>query len=659
MSCSSSSSTSSSSESSSESSSSSDEKDEPFSSDDSILDPSYQLDPGTETSEEEKDEENFQAYKKRKVINPTEIQKSGKKKKRNPEMWQKNQAKILRNKGEAYISIQIKKNEDGTKSKLKKVRPKKSVQPPCAEKCRLKCFAKISNETRAQIFNEYYSLGNIEKQREYIASNMSSVNPKYKYSNAEHPRKPNNAFFFIMSGTKIRVCKLFFMATLAINNRTIQTVVRKQNYSETGKVIEIDKRGKHNNHKKVDEEIKNRIRNHISTIPRIDSHYCRSRTSKEYIEGGKTLTDLHKDYIEVSKSEKHEYGNYQLYSKIFNEEHNISFHLPKKDQCEVCLEYQNATEEEKKKNEQGYNQHIREKELSRVEKDRDKQNPERNVKVLVYDLEKVLPCPIGHANSFYYVSKLNVFNFTIFDVKDTKGTCYLWHEGEGLRGPNEIGTCVFKYLKYLSEKYDAENLDIIFYSDNCSGQNKNKFILALYIYAVNTLKIKSITHKFFIKGHTQNEGDSVHARIESEITKYKKANPIYVPDQYACIIRNSKKKGNPYTVNEICFKDILDIKKLSNELYVNLRNIRFIELKVIRVEKDKPNNLFYKYSYDESYMKTDIISERKCINFYNITLSNAFSKKPGISEKKKKGLLELIEKKKCVPLYYLDFFKNL
>lgn len=58
-------------------------------------------------------------------------------------------------------------------------------------------------------------------------------------------------------------------------------------------------------------------------------------------------------------------------------------------------------------------------------------------------------------------------------------------------------------------------------------------------------------------------------------------------------------------------------------------------------------------------MEAQIINPRKNIQFNKISLIPAFVNKPTISEAKKKGLLELIEKKKCIPSYYLDFFKNL
>lgn len=63
----------------------------------------------------------------------------------------------------------------------------------------------------------------------------------------------------------------------------------------------------------------------------------------------------------------------------------------------------------------------------------------------------------------------------------------------------------------------------------------------MYYYAVNTLPINSITHKFLIRGHTQNKADAVHSVIEKSIKRAKKAGPIYSPSEYISLIRNAKK----------------------------------------------------------------------------------------------------------------------
>lgn len=82
----------------------------------------------------------------------------------------------------------------------------------------------------------------------------------------------------------------------------------------------------------------------------------------------------------------------------------------------------------------------------------------------------------------------------------------------------------------------------------------------MYLYAVKTLAVNKITHKFLIRGHTQNEGDTAHSIIEKAIKKAKKSGAIYVPDQYVQIIRSAKKKGNQFIVEELNFDDFMTSK---------------------------------------------------------------------------------------------------
>jgi hypothetical protein len=112
--------------------------------------------------------------------------------------------------------------------------------------------------------------------------------------------------------------------------------------------------------------------------------------------------------------------------------------------------------------------------LARLEKNNDKETALTNKQIMFcsFDLQAVPPLPNGNVSTFYYKSKLNVYNFTIFNISEKNGFCYMWHEGEAKRGANEIATCIFKYI----EKY-CVGKEIIFYSDNCSAQNKNKYLI--------------------------------------------------------------------------------------------------------------------------------------------------------------------------------------
>ena len=105
-----------------------------------------------------------------------------------------------------------------------------------------------------------------------------------------------------------------------------------------------------------------------------------------------------------------------------------------------------------------------------------------------------------------------------------------------------LGFCVLDYIHKVSET----GKDIIFYSDNCGGQQKNRFMLALYLYAVNILDLDSITHKFLIKGHSQNEGDSAHSLIERQVKRLLKSGPIYVPETFVTTIRIARKKRRAF-----------------------------------------------------------------------------------------------------------------
>ncbi|CAH2009765.1 unnamed protein product [Acanthoscelides obtectus] len=586
--------------------------------------------------------------------------KKPRRRKMNVDAWQKNIAKRQRNRGLEYIS-----------SSSKRVIKSREMGPPC-QNCRLKCNEKISSEERKLIFSDYWSLGDLQRQRDYLAKCMESVTCRYQYKNSR--RASNNAFYFFIRGTKIRICKHFFRATLGITDRPIRTVLEKQR-SFTKGILSGEQIGKHGNHHRVDDDIKTGIRNHINSIPRIESHYCTKDSNREYIEGGKTVAQLHRDYVESCKQAEKPYGNYLMYSRRFNPEFNISFFLPKKDQCTDCVAFQMASGEDRQNLVSDYETHIAEKDLSRQEKKEDKENSESNVIVAVYDLQAVLQCPRGETSPFYYCSKLNVFNFTIYELKTKDVQCYMWDESEGNRGVCEIGTCVLNYIESLESRANQmynKKIDLIFYSDNCCGQQKNHVMFKIYHHAVQKYNfINSITHKFLIKGHTQNEGDSVHSVIERHVKRSLKSGPIFIPAQYVTIIRTSKVSGSPYRVHELNHEDFLDLKDFAStaarSFTKNDRNesIKIADIKVVKADKNNPNKILYKASYADEYQTIDIGLSRYCRrrnveNDDTLVIKKLYRVKPGITEKKKSSILSLFNQPSSViPKTYFQYYSNL
>jgi peroxiredoxin len=100
----------------------------------------------------------------------------------------------------------------------------------------------------------------------------------------------------------------------------IQTVVRKA-------------------HNRTSDELLNGVRQHVSTIPTVESHYCRAQTKRLYMEAGLTIPKLYALYVEKSQDEGVAYVSERLYRNTFCSEFNISAFKPRKDQCEICATF--------------------------------------------------------------------------------------------------------------------------------------------------------------------------------------------------------------------------------------------------------------------------------------------------------------------------------
>jgi len=75
------------------------------------------------------------------------------KRKRDPQTWERNVTKTKRNLGQAYTSYWTKKDV-----------PKREIGEPC--KCG--CFDKLGYEKINEIFNSFWNIGNYDKQNAYL-----------------------------------------------------------------------------------------------------------------------------------------------------------------------------------------------------------------------------------------------------------------------------------------------------------------------------------------------------------------------------------------------------------------------------------------------------------------------------------------------------------
>lgn len=248
----------------------------------------------------------------------------------------------------------------------------------------------------------------------------------------------------------------------------------------SGVLFSGDSRGKHNNRpNRVDESIKDQVREHILSFPSQESHYSRSNNKmRRYLPEGLSIAQMYVEKYEYdpgnSNGKQPQVKEY-LYRKIFNEEFNFGFGYPRSDTCEKCdllkvsidaaesandrKKFQAELAEHHEKASQGY-------QSLRSDTEHTKDDPESLV--ITFDLEQNLPVPTLTHSSMFYLRQLWVYNFGIHVCSDHSAMMCIWNECIAGRGSNEIVSCLLNYLGDINPNVKK----LTCYSDSCFGQNK-------------------------------------------------------------------------------------------------------------------------------------------------------------------------------------------
>ncbi|KAK3931942.1 Sporozoite surface protein 2 [Frankliniella fusca] len=493
------------------------------------------------------------------------------KRSRNTFRWQATARKQLKNLGQPYTSSRGKQMKGA------------EMRNPCS--CKHNCRHRITEEQRKHIFQQFWGIGNHERQWEYIRQHSSSKATNSKKTDFVGKKKTSRSFFFMVDvrkevqketeingdivtekveeivTEKITICKFMFMATLGIWDSWVDSAYKHVN-AKKGNITTPDKRGRHHNHPRaITPEKVLTVTEHCSIFPRVPSHYCREKSRREYLEHGLSLNKMAKLYIKWAEEKglpKSKVATIRQYKDIVNKNFNIGFFKPKKDQCGLCalIKSKHNPRHIKDQYKDLYAAHIKRKQLVKKIKlkDRTAAGKDKNIAVISFDLQKQLPCPRSEVGAFFYKNKISVFNLTIFQEVERIGHCYVWHEGIAKKGSNEIASALSHFIDKLVENGHKE---LILYSDNCSGQNKNRYVFAMFQQKAVLHGIK-ITHRFLEPGHTHMDADTIHARIENS-TRLKE---IMDFEDWVNAISEAKETLPAYNVIKLKQSIIFDHKNL-------------------------------------------------------------------------------------------------
>nr|CAI5849169.1 unnamed protein product [Callosobruchus analis] len=343
--------------------------------------------------------------------------------------FRRNIEKKCRNLGQAYTS------------RKRTIAPKTPQIVNCS-RCRFKCSENFSEEQRKQLCSSYWELEDFTGKKDFVLRNMKANIPQRQRHRKENAKVRSNAkvFYLLKENVPTRVCQNFFLKTISISNGPLNKAFKNRSKS-TGLYSGSDKRGKHVPSKKISQEDKQVITNHIESFPSTESHYCRKSSQRKYLDARLSIAKMYALYKQLCEKDGHIPRSMTTYKRISCQEYNYSFFKPRKDQCAVCMKYQLAQGEQKAALEQAYSEHRQREIEANISKQKDKERAtsDTNFVTATFDLQSVLQIPSSDVSPMYYSRKLCGYNLTLYEgAPPNNAYCYTWSEVNGARGSIEI-----------------------------------------------------------------------------------------------------------------------------------------------------------------------------------------------------------------------------
>lgn len=610
--------------------------------DDEVRDPDWKNPEENPSSESDENNNIPEQVDHEEIVEPEDTNRTNvsKRKRKNGKM--KEIQKKKRMSGEKYAGV--KKNEKGVKTYCTERAGRFLCPSNCGKKCEKSKTTKcklLTEEDRAKIFEKFWKEMTWEAKKCYVTSHVDKrgVQQRTKGPGENSRRNFSYTYHLRKGGEAVEVCQSMFSSTLGMNLKTIYNWLNESD-DRSGKQRPESERTRLNNERKMSATV------FLTQLPKVESHYCRAKTKKQYLESlFQNKSDLYREYVRKTESEGGTPYNQAGFFEIF-ESMNLAIWKPKKDQCDKCVEFEAGNLESGV-----YESHIQSKNEARESKTVDKDNAERDarVKVITMDLQSLLICPRLEASCLYYKMKLSCHNFTMYDLSSKEAMNYFWHEGEGELNANVFASCVTDYL----DNIDTSNTEsIILYSDGCTYQNRNCTMAnALLLWAAKNNIV--VYQKYLERGHTQMECDSVHSVIERKIRKQ----PIYVPQMY---VDNIEQANHKYKVKYIDHTFFNDYENLN--YYTTIRpgtgagSSTVTDIRVLRYNTDGKIEYKLKHS-DAEFLE---IPRARSNRTRELSVSHIPDKLYRNSIPIKKGKYQhLMQLKSVVPKDYHGFYDNL
>lgn len=509
--------------------------------------------------------------------------------------WVKNMVKKKRMLGQEYIGYSI--NEDG-KIKHDVQREERKLGEVCGsnfcKKANNRFCDTLLEADRKEIFSKFWKM-DWELKRLFIINMTSYEKTKRAYTNCPSSRRNGTFQYFLkMSSGRYQVCKKTFLNTLGLKEKMVYHWASKS--KNFGLLDSAESRNFHRSEKRKtstyaqqQNQQKDYVNQFLDDLPKMESHYCRKDSSKLYLQHDfQSKSELYSLYKTRCLDNSQAAVSMSKFTEIFQKQ-NLALFKPRKDQCDVCYSFKMN-----QVNQDIYDNHIANKNSAQKEKNRDKKNAEENnIYCFTIDVQGVKLCPVLQANALYYKSKLQIHNFTIYNIATHDSTNYLWNEAEADLRSSIFTTIIIKHLEKL---LTIAPKPVVIFSDGCGYQNRNS-VLSNALSRLSSKYDIIIEQKYLEKGHTQMECDSTHSLIERRL----KRRDILLPTDYIQIVKDARRNPKPLDVEYLDYKYFLNYDDAKLARYVSIRphKSKVVDIRCFKYIPD--GKIMYKIRYSDEY----------------------------------------------------------
>ena len=402
--------------------------------------------------------------------------------------------------------------------------------------CKQKCFDKIKEERRQEIYEQYWNLS-YDERRSWMFGRINRND--VKRMRVGEGSKRNYTFTYMLSGedeSLTTVCKIMFLHTLGYSSDKVITVLMKTDLQSI--TPHNDKRGRHFPWNKKTPATNDAVIQHIESFKPSVSHYRREHAPlRRYLSSELTVQGMYEDFVQKNPDQSFKY---QFYRKIVADQ-NISFTKLGEEQCETCLEKEKHMHENEVENCSvcsDWKKHIENARIARTKyrEDAGKEWTDGTA-YMSCDMQKVIMMPrMPGVKSAVFTRRVVLFHETfapLGDGKDKPTLAVLWHEGISGRNADDVCSAFSRAIEYMRD-YPK----LIFWCDNCAGQNKNWWLYTCLVTLVNKEGGPSeLTLKYLEKGHTFMSADSFHSRVEQAM---KRKQNVYDLNDFVNVIQAAR-----------------------------------------------------------------------------------------------------------------------